>query len=117
MHRRPPLICVTAAGLALLAACGDDDTSAGDASSDLRTVEIDMVDVAFEPESLTVTSGETVRFVFTNTGAVAHDAFIGDEAAQADHETEMRDADGDEHGAGHGEEDTDAVTVEPGDTA
>jgi uncharacterized cupredoxin-like copper-binding protein len=113
MMRRLLFVLVAAAGLLVFAACGDDDTSAGHGSdSETRTVEIDMVDIAFEPDTLEVTEGETVRFVFTNAGVVAHEAFVGDQAAQADHEEEMRDA---EHG-GHGEESEDAITVEPGDT-
>ena len=104
----------------LLAACGgDNDTStAGNGNSDAHTVEVDMVDIAFEPDTLEVTRGETVRFVFTNTGEVAHDAFIGDEDDQAGHEAEMREADDDEgHDGGHGDDEAEnAVTVEPGDT-
>ncbi len=76
-----------ATGVALLAAaCGGDDceadadlSSAGDGE---RTVQVDMVDTAFEPDTLDVDRGETVRFDFTNTGALPHDAFIGDAAAQ-----------------------------------
>lgn len=108
------------AALAILAAaCGDDDASTAGGSDATRTVEIDMVDIAFEPESVDVGAGETVRFVFTNRGEIAHDAFIGDADAQAGHESDMRDAEdehGGEHGSGHGEEDgSDAVTVAPGD--
>ncbi len=102
----------------VVAACGgDDDTTAagGDGSNAERTVEIDIVDIAFQPDTLEVARGETVRFVFTNTGEIAHDAFIGDDAAQDDHEMEMRDADEDAHGGGHGDDDSDAITVEPGD--
>ena len=101
-------------GLAVLAGCGDDSTDPveGDAT---RTVDIDMVDIAFEPDTLDISAGETVRFVFTNTGEVPHEAFIGDADEQDEHETEMREAAGNEHG--HGQEDVDAVTVEPGDTA
>lgn len=117
---RPRALFVIGIGLLAVTttACGDDDnpTTTG-AGGDVRTVEIDMVDIAFEPDTIEVSTGETIRFVFTNTGAVAHDAFIGDEIAQADHEAEMRDAaDMGEHGGGHGEDDEDAVTVEPGDT-
>jgi plastocyanin len=81
-----------------LSACGDDrdgGAEAGgssDASSEApgteespRAVEIDMVDNAFEPAEVEVAAGETVRFVFRNTGAVVHDAVIGDEATQDDH--------------------------------
>ena len=58
-----------------------------------------------------------MRFVFTNTGTVPHDAFIGDAAAQADHEQQMRDAD-DDSGMNHGggNDDDGAITVEPGET-
>jgi uncharacterized cupredoxin-like copper-binding protein len=99
------------------AACGDDDddeSTTGDAPA--RTIEVDMVDIAFEPDTIEVNAGETVRFVFTNTGDVAHDAFIGDADAQADHEAQMSEAEDEGHGGGHGEDDSDAITVEPGGT-
>ena len=96
-----------------LSACGDDGDASTSADDATRTVEVDMVDIAFEPDTLEVAVGETVRFVFTNDGDLPHDAFVGDPAAQADHEAEMRDAD--EHGGGHGGTE-DAITVEPGDT-
>lgn len=118
----PRRLLVAAVGVALLtAACGgDDDTTGATGSADDRTVEITMVDIAFEPDSVEVAAGETVRFVFTNDGDVAHDAFIGDTAAQADHEQQMRDAEEDDdsgmdHGGGEDAGDG-AVTVEPGDT-
>jgi uncharacterized cupredoxin-like copper-binding protein len=117
MPRLPLTAAAAAAALLLVAACGDDDASTGAPGGDAtRTIEIQMVDIAFEPETIDVEAGETVRFVFTNDGEVAHDAYIGDTAAQDDHEAEMRDADGDEHGGGHGDDDPDALTVEPGDT-
>ena len=96
--------------LVVLTACGssgDDQPAAGGAAAD-RTVEIEMRDIAFAPTSLDVRRGETVRFVFTNTGQVTHDAFVGDEAAQDRHEREMRGGHGD-HGKGAA-----AVSVEPG---
>lgn len=109
------IVAAAAAGLVLSACGGEDDSPA--ASGDTRTVEVDMVDIAFEPDTLTVAEGETIRFLFTNGGKVAHDAFIGDADAQAAHEAEMADGDsGDAHG-GHGAADDDALTVEPGDTA
>ncbi len=75
-----------------------------------------MADNTFEPGTLDVTEGETVRFVFTNTGKVAHDAFVGDQAAQDGHAMDMREAEGDDHGGGHGGDEGEAVTVEPGET-
>ena len=101
-----------------LAACGDTSDSEGAASDGARTVEVDMVDIAFEPDRLEVNEGDTVRFVFANRGNAAHDAFIGDADAQADHESEMRaDLDDMGHGGGHGDaNDEEAVTVDPGDS-
>ena len=118
MHRLR-LIAVTAAAVLLLAACGDEDTTtnANGGRGEIRTVEVDMVDIAFEPDTIEVARGETIRFLFTNRGEVAHDAFIGDRAAQATHEAEMRERDDDAHDSGHGDDDADAVTVEPGDSA
>jgi uncharacterized cupredoxin-like copper-binding protein len=108
MKRLSILVAVVALIALVAAACGgdDDDTAA---SGDSRTIEVEMVDIAFDPDSIDVERGETIRFVFSNTGAVAHDAFIGDENAQDDHESEM--------GAEmqHGNEDEDAITVDPGD--
>jgi uncharacterized cupredoxin-like copper-binding protein len=94
-----------------LVACGDDEAASPDEGTADRTIEVDMVDIAFAPESIDVAAGETVRFVFTNSGEVAHDAFIGDSTAQDDHAADMAD----DHG-GH-DEDGEGITVEPGDTA
>ena len=107
MRRVLPFLAVPA--LVVLAACGSGDggsTVAG--SGEDRTIEVEMRDIAFAPTAVDVRSGEKVRFVFTNTGQVTHDAFIGDEAAQDAHEKEMRSA----HG-GHGKG-SNAVSVEPG---
>ena len=48
-----------------------------------------MKDIAFDPTSIQVRRGDTVKFEFKNTGAVAHEAFIGDEATQDSHAMEM----------------------------
>ena len=95
------------------AACGgdDDDTSAGAGGGDERTIEITMDDIEFDPASIEVTTGETIRFVFENKGEVDHDAFIGDAEAQADHEDEMSEMEGMDHGGGD-----EGITVEPGET-
>ena len=115
MHRLR-LAAVAATALLLLAACGGDDDSDAASGADTRTIEVDMVDIAFEPDSLEVTEGEPVRIVFTNSGEVPHDAFIGNADEQAEHEAEMRKADGDDaHGGGHSDDADNAVTVEPGD--
>jgi uncharacterized cupredoxin-like copper-binding protein len=94
----------------IAAACGSDAVTSADDGP--RTVEIEMRDIAFAPDRITVPAGEEVRLVFRNTGKVDHDAFIGDEIAQVDHEEEMASGDSDMR---HGD-DGDAVTVEPGET-
>lgn len=74
-------------------------------------IAIEMADIAFRPASIRVAAGDTVRLTFTNAGAIAHDAFIGDPAAQAEHEAEMSEA-ADHH---HGDSE-DALTVLPGES-
>lgn len=105
------LVIVTSALVLVAAACGGDDDQSATADSDVRTVEIAMQDIAFEPAEVDVARGETVRFIFDNEGKVAHDAFIGDEDAQDEHEEEMSGG-----GMHHGDGDDDAITVDPGDT-
>src|SRR5689334_5269580 len=83
------------AGLAVLvtAGCGGSDHESHGSMSDAkatRTVDITMKEFAYNPASVPVKMGETVKFVFHNEGQILHDAFIGDDAAQAAHEAEMR---------------------------
>jgi uncharacterized cupredoxin-like copper-binding protein len=108
-----PLLAVAAALAVLTSGCGGDDPPA--ANTPTKTVQVEMVDIAFKPVSVQVARGETLRFAFTNNGKVPHDAFIGDAAAQTEHEKQMRAAEGGGHGA-HGGGDGDALTVEPGKT-
>lgn len=118
MNRSRTLV-ITIAGLVVGAAsaCGSDGGTP-DAGGDARLVEVAMADNTFSLGAVTVTRGETVRFVFTNTGAVAHDAFIGDADAQDGHEMDMRNGEeGMDHGGmTHGDDANDAITVEPGAT-
>ena len=76
-----------------------------------RRVEITMVDMGFEPASVEVNRGETVSFVFTNQGKIPHDAFLGDQEEQDEHEREMRAMTGEDH-AGH----EGGITVNAGET-
>lgn len=94
----------------LVAGCGDaDDNAAGPAETPTRRIDVEMQDLAFSPTSIDVEAGETIRFVFTNTGKVDHEAYIGDPAAQRQHADEMADMADMEH-------DDDMRTVEPGDS-
>lgn len=101
-----------AAAIVVLAGCGADDDTASTPGSDssARTVEVEMRDNEYSPTTVDVDAGETVRFVFTNTGKVTHEAYVGDPAAQAEHADEMESMGGMDHG------DDDTLVVEPGET-
>jgi uncharacterized cupredoxin-like copper-binding protein len=94
----------------ILGACGGGHSVHNAAGG--RTIDLDMRDNDFSLASLQVKAGEQVQFVFHNKGAISHDAYIGDEAAQTAHEQEMRMSSDMGHG-GHG---PDGITVEPGQT-
>ena len=91
----------------LTAACGAGEPSAEDAD---RVVDVTMTDNAFDPNTIEVEAGETITFNFTNDGALAHDAFIGDAEAQEEHGESMDSGDME----GHNMDDGDALLLEPG---
>lgn len=62
----------------------------GDASAASRTVEITMHDNYYEPETLSISAGETVRFVVTNTGAFVHEFNIATAEMHKAHGPEMQ---------------------------
>lgn len=114
MRPRHLMIATTAVLTLTAAACGDDSSSPS-AGSATRTIKVEMVDIGYKPTSLQVKTGETIRFEFTNNGKVEHDAVIGDDMQQAAHEEEMSaDTSGMDHGS-HGA-DSEAISVEPGET-
>ena len=110
-----------------------------------RTVEVTLGDMYFEPQSLTVKKGETVRFVLVNNGRLLHEFNLGDAAMHAAHQQEMlkmvasgmltptgmkHDMAGMQHDMAHGagtdgdasmggmkHDDPNSVLVEPGKTA
>jgi uncharacterized cupredoxin-like copper-binding protein len=98
--------------LVVAGACG----SSNDKSSNAQAVSIDMRDIAFSPNQVTVPAGKAIRFEFHNRGKVAHDAYIGDEQMQMAHERDMATPKSSMDGAMH-HGDTDAVTVKPGKSA
>jgi uncharacterized cupredoxin-like copper-binding protein len=100
----------------VLAACGSDSatsTSTG-ALADGDQVDVDMADLAFDPPDFTVPSGATVTFVFHNTDSIDHEALIGDQAAQDDHESEMTSGHGMHSGSGEGTDTTDTTEMDHG---
>lgn len=133
MNNRPVRLVVLsgAAVMLLLAACaGSADTTATTATDDDndhteftfgepataeeadRTVEIVASDdLRFDPESVTVSDGETVLFRIVNEGQLPHDFTLGDEAAQQQHEEEMAEMEGMEM-----QDEPNAVVLEPGET-
>lgn len=60
-----------------------------DASKATRTVTVVMRDNLYEPESIAVKAGETVRFVIRNEGEFVHEFNIGTPAMHAAHQKEM----------------------------
>ena len=114
--RRLPLLAGLAAVTALVAACGETrqtSTSAGGevaSPTGANVISVAMEDIRFDQTTLTVKAGETIDFQFTNVGMVAHDAYIGDNAAQMDHEAEMA-----EMGGGHSDEE-EALVLQPGES-
>ncbi|MDQ2683539.1 MAG: heavy metal translocating P-type ATPase, partial [Chloroflexota bacterium] len=82
---------------------GNSEAAAALALPD-RTIEIAAGDdLRFDPAEITVTEGETVAFVVTNTGALPHEFVIGDAEVQDEHEVEMAE----------GEEDMDEMGDKP----
>ncbi len=62
---------------------------AGNASEASRTVTVQMHDNYYEPESIGVKPGETVRFVVENKGSLVHEFNIGTAAMHEAHQVEM----------------------------
>lgn len=125
-HRfRLASLAAVAVAVLVLGACGSDaDTgSAGGALSDGDRVEVEMTDLAFDPSEFEVAQGATVTFVFDNTDTIDHEALIGDETAQDEHEAEMVDSGDDmggmddmSHKSGAADP-SESVLVAPGESA
>ena len=74
-------------------------------------VEVQLTDaLKIEPAVMTLPAGVPVTFVVTNTGVTDHEFYLGDEAAQAEHEQEMMEMGGMAHDEEMG------IAVEPGAT-
>ena len=61
----------------------------GKAKDVSRTIEIKMFDNYYEPENISVSAGETVRFVVKNVGELVHEFNIGTSAMHSAHQEEM----------------------------
>jgi uncharacterized cupredoxin-like copper-binding protein len=70
----------------------------GDPARAHRAIVVGMSDaMRFDPASITVKQGETVRFEVANRGAVMHEMVIGTEAALEEHAALMKKFPGMEH--------------------
>ncbi len=79
------LFAVVLAAVLVAAGCGDD-TNGTTSTDGTRIVKISMSEMAFDPSSFTFHVGETVTLRFTNNGTVTHEAVVGDEGRQKQHE-------------------------------
>ena len=61
----------------------------GKASEAKRTIEVVMTDNRYAPERISITKGETIRFVIMNKGEFVHEFNIGTAAMHAKHQKEM----------------------------
>lgn len=72
-------------------------------------IEVKLTDaLKMEPATFTVPVGVPVTFVVTNTGSTDHEFYLGDQAAQAQHEEEMK-------MGGMMHEDPDGISLKPGE--
>jgi len=62
----------------------------GKASAVSRTITVTMFDNYYEPESISVKEGETVKFVVRNEGSLVHEFNIGTPDAHVAHAPEMQ---------------------------
>ena len=70
----------------------------GDPKKASRTIRVGMNDkMRFDPESITVKRGETIRFVVANKGAVLHEMVLGTPQALKEHAEVMKKHPGMEH--------------------
>lgn len=61
----------------------------GNASAASRTVEVVMHDNYYEPETISVKAGETVRFKVRNAGQLVHEFNVGTPSMHEEHVDEM----------------------------
>jgi len=115
--RRLALLLVP--GALLIAACsagggataGPSASTAPAVSMPATRVDVTLTDaLSIEPATMTVPAGVPVTFVVTNSGATDHEFYLGDEAAQAEHEKEMASMGGMTH------DEPEGIALKPGET-
>ena len=110
--RRTSLTLALVLAALVAGACGGAAASPAPPATDTaaNVVEVRLTDaLRIEPDPIVVPAGVPVTFRVTNTGAAEHEFYVGDEAAQAEHEQQMA-----EPGMGH--DDPNGIEVAPGAT-
>jgi uncharacterized cupredoxin-like copper-binding protein len=80
------------------------------APANATRLEVTLTDsLTMEPSTMSVPAGVPVTFVLTNSGSLDHEFYLGDEASQQEHETEMQ-------AGGMRHDEPDGITVVPGET-
>jgi uncharacterized cupredoxin-like copper-binding protein len=76
------ILALLALGL-VAASCGDAGSGNGGTAAEPRTIEVTALDeLAYDPTSIEVEVGETVRFVVTNADETDHEFVVGDDETQ-----------------------------------
>jgi len=105
----PALILIVAA-CSGAGATASPSAPAASASAAPQRIEVTLSDsFTIELASSTVPAGVPVTFVVMNAGAIDHEFYVGDEAAQAEHEEEMM-------AGGMRHDEPDGISVKPGET-
>ena len=84
--------------------------SAASPGAGAQTIEVKLTDaLRMEPAEMTVKAGQPVTFKVTNSGAIDHEFYLGDEAAQTEQEAMMQ--------SGEMVHDTpEGISLKPGET-
>lgn len=107
----PAVLLVAACSSGGGAAAGTSASTAPIATGTASRVEVTLTDaLRIEPSSMAVPAGVPITFVVTNSGAIEHEFYLGDEAAQAEHEKEMAAMGGMTH------DEPEGIAVKPGET-
>jgi uncharacterized cupredoxin-like copper-binding protein len=94
------------------------DELAVDLSSQLRVIAVETTDqLRYSPETLTVQTGETIRFEVTNSSTIEHEFVVGDQKLQEEHAEFMAEMSMNHQGMQHGDMSSYALTIPPGETA
>lgn len=86
-------------------------SAAASPSAAAQRMQVQLTDsLRMEPAQITVKAGQPVTFVVTNTGAIRHEFYVGDQTAQDRHEQEMASM------GAMGMDEPDGIVLKPGET-